>query len=176
MIKTRHQIIKVSLALMVLALTSSAKAQKEYAVKAAYLCNFLKYTKFNDSNKKFTIAVIGQNPFGGHLKALNGKKIKGRTLKVIFLETKIANLPKNCHIIFISAKEALNQKEIIKRFATPNTLTIGDNKWFIRAGGHLNLVTRNNSIRFEVNHKSIIKQKLKISSKILRLAVNRELN
>ena len=149
--------------------------RKEFEVKAAFVCQFLKYIKFDDKQKFFHIGVVGDNPFQGFMKKNDGKVIAGRPVKIHYYEKNDAKLKASkCHIYFISNSAVLQQKNILNVINQPNSLTVGDNKWFLKAGGMLNLLTRANKTRWEINKKAIAGNKINISSKILRLAVNKD--
>ena len=150
----------------------SAEDRKEYDVKAAFIFTFLKYTDFPDKGTHFNIAIIGKNPFKGALKEVSKEKVKGREVKVSYFNRDVSKETlSKFHIIFISSSEFLSQKDILKKITGPHSLTIGDNKWFLKSGGMINFITKNKSIRWQVNTDQINTRKFKVSSKILRLAI-----
>ena len=149
-----------------------ADIKTEYQVKATYLCAFLKYITFEGDIPKYKIGVVGENPFKGRLKAFDGKEYNGKRISVHFFGKDVnAAARAHCHILFITKSEQLNQKDILRKVDSPNTVTVGDNKWFINSGGMLNLIIVGKKVGWEVNQPAIKNKQLKVSSKILRLAV-----
>ena len=50
-------------------------------------------------------------------------------------------------------------------------LTVGETEKFLEAGGMINFVTQGNKIRFQINEAATKKAGLKVSSKLLNLAL-----
>ena len=151
--------------------------RKESEVKAAYLFTFLKYLDCDGADSDpIIIAVVGKDPFSGELKKYVGRDLKGRKVKVVYLDQSSDEIkkPKKCHLLYIDDSALLLQKELIKLYEPFKPLTIADNEWFLDSGGMINLVEVSRKIRWEVNHKVIKDSEISISSKVLRLAVNKE--
>ena len=163
---------KIVFLLLLMTCLFSFGARKEYELKAAYLCQFLKYIEFNDKSEFFHIGVIGENPFNGFLKKYDGKSLNKRKIKIHYLGKDKAKITaQKCHIYFFAKSEVLKQKDILK-LVNAQSLTVGDNKWFNQSGGMLNLLLKpNGSVRWEINKTEI--SKLKVSSKIIRMAENK---
>lgn len=153
----------------------ASEIKGEYEVKANYLLTFLKYTECPGAkDTPLTISVLGKNPFAGYLMKFDSKKFNGRTVKVSFLESAEEALKlSHHHILFVCSEMELKQKELLKKLSSKSTLTLGENKWFLSSGGMINFVIKDNKIRWKVNHKVIKERKVKISSKVLRLALNK---
>ncbi|MDD7984534.1 YfiR family protein [Lentisphaera marina] len=151
--------------------------RKESEVKAAYLFTFLKYLEFGeDRTGPIIITVVGKEPFSGALDKYAGREIKGRKVKIIYLdhnstEIKTAN---KCDLLYIDDSAILLQKKLLQMYNPYRPLTIADNEWFLESGGMINLVAVSRKIRWEVNHKVIKDSEIPLSSKVLRLAVNKE--
>ena len=149
-----------------------ADIKTEYQVKATYLCAFLKYITFDGNINEYKIGVLGENPFRGKLKAFHGKEYNGKRISIHFFGKDADHAARaNCQILFVAKSEQLNQKDILKRIDKPNTVTVGDNKWFINSGGMLNLVIVGKKVGWEVNQPAIRNKTIKVSSKILLLAI-----
>lgn len=163
---------------MLLALSSS-RAQNstpsEYQLKAAFLFNFAKFVEwpqeaFAETNSPFIIGILGDSPFGNELaQTVVGKNINEHpiTLKTF----RAAAEATNCHLLFISNTEQKRLPEIIPRLRATPILTVGETERFIEAGGMINFVTENNKIRFQISDDAAKAARLKISSKLLSLAV-----
>ena len=149
------------------------EVKNEDQIKAAYLVTFLKYMKIEeDFSKPIILTVIGENPFDGELKKFDGKRVKGRELKVIYLDKFKDKVPKS-ELVYICDSEILSQKVILSLCSKNKTLTIADNEFFLKSGGMINLVNHAKKIKWEVNYKAIKEAEVGLSSKVLRLAVNK---
>jgi len=187
--------ILVVLALFVELVAPQARAGsapvQEYQIKAAFLYNFIKFVdwpkeKMADSNEPITIGVIGTDPFGHAFEPIKDKKVKGR--KVIVkrfkgfkeqgpsdkkdkseLKRTIESLRK-CHLLFICSSEKENLKEAINSVKDHSVLTVADIKGFLESGGIINFLVEGKKVVFEINNTAAKQAKLKIRSKLLRLA------
>ena len=145
---------------------------QEYAVKAAFLYNFAKFVDWPDDvyqdGETFNICVVGENPFGSSLAALQGKKVKGRSLKVHV--TPDLTTVQTCHILFVSQSEQDRLEAIMKGVSARGVLLVSDVEQFARRGGMIQLYMEQRKVRFTVNLDATKNAELKISSKLLRLA------
>jgi len=148
----------------------------EYQLKAAFLYNFAKFVDwppeaFADEQSPFIIGVLGESPFGGDLdQTVAGKKINDRTILIQTFRS--VTEVTNCHILFICNSEEKRLPETIKKLTGRAILTVGETDRFIGAGGMVNFTQEANKIRFQINNDTARASRLKISSKLLNLAVN----
>ena len=145
----------------------------EYEVKAAYIYNFTKYVEwpsgsFQGRSKTIRVCVIGDDPFGSSLTALNGKRVGKRSVR-IRRNTSLHDV-RSCEILFISGSEEENLDQIMKAINGSLVLTIGDSEGFARKGVMINFYMENNKVRFEINPKAAMRAGLRISSNLLRIA------
>jgi hypothetical protein len=167
----------LGLLLLMAAVGAGAQAPQpsEYQLKAAFLFNFAKFVEwppeaFAEPGAPFIIGVLGDNPFGGELeRTIQGKSINGRPLKV----KEFASLAeaKGCQILFVSNSETKRLPAIFSGLQGSNVLTVGESAPFAENGGMINFVLENNKIRFQINDQAARNAGLKISSKLLSLAV-----
>jgi len=187
--------VVLALALLVVsivpeALADSARSQ-EYQIKAAFLYNFIKFVewpeeKVADSNEPITIGIIGKDPFGKAFEPLKGRQAKGRKVVVkrikgfeglkknsekdkTELDRKIKAIRK-CHVLFICSSEKEHLKDIINTVKYDGVLTIDGMKGFLEFGGIIKFLMEEKKVRFEINLAAAKRAKLKIRSKLLRLA------
>ena len=145
----------------------------EYEVKAAYIYNFTKYVEwppgaFQGGSKTIHVCVIGDDPFGPSLTALNGKGVGERSVRI--RRNKSLHDLQGCEILFISGSEEENLAHIVKAINGALVLTIGDSKGFAGKGVMINFYMENNKVRFEINPKKAMRAGFRISSKLLRIA------
>jgi len=174
------------LGLVLLQAAREVRAQEsqptEYQIKAAFLYNFAKFIEwppeaFAQKESPFVIGILGDNPFGTDLeKAVHNKTVNDRPLEV--KECRSVTEATNCHILFISSSEkkpsASEKKRLSEIFAGlrgNSVLTVGETDGFTENGGMINFVQESNKIRFRISDDAAKAARLKISSKLLSLAV-----
>jgi hypothetical protein len=148
---------------------------KEYQVKAAFIYNFAKFVEwppgtFPNTNSPIVLDILGKNVFGTNLETT----IRDRTVNNHPFEfkniTSVAEAT-NCHILFISSSEKGDFAKIVNTLQNAKVLTVSETDGFIKAGGMINFTFEENKVRFQINDDAAKKAGLKISSKLLSLAV-----
>ena len=147
-----------------------AAAEAEFLVKAAFLYNFAKFVQWPGEVRgdAFSLCVLGDNPFGGALSSLAGKRVEGREIVVNAVET--ADAAADCRMVFVAASERDRLGDILPLLEARHVLSVSDMEDFASHGGMIELLKRGNKIRFEVNIASAEAAGLTISSSLLRLA------
>ena len=145
----------------------------EYEVKAGFMYNFPKFIEwpgdtFSDANKPITLCVVGTDPFGKALGAIDNKTVQNRRLEIKY--TARSKDLKMCSILFISGSEKESLPQILEILKGTATLTIGDTRGYAQQGVMINFVMEQNKVGFEINTESARRAKLTISSKLLKLA------
>ena len=146
----------------------------EYQVKAAFLYNFAKFVEwpadaFADSSAALIIGVVGDDPFGAALdKTVLGKTVRGRRLEI----ARYAGIRdiQHCHILFVAASEERQLAAILHKVGSSHVLTVGETRDFAASGGIVNFVVTNYRVGFQINVAAAQRARLRISSRLLRLA------
>ena len=147
----------------------------EYQLKAAFLYNFAKFIDwppeaFADGKAPFVFGILGDNPFGNDLeRTVAGKTINDHPVSVQIFHT--AAEAGHCQILFISNSEKKHFSEILQSLHGNPVLTVGETDEFMQAGGMINFLLQDGKIRFQINDDAAKAARLKISSKLLSLAV-----
>jgi YfiR/HmsC-like len=157
--------------------TRAQGTQPEYQVKAAFLWNFAKYidwppAAFTNDTSPFVIGVLGENPFGTDLEqTVRGKLINAHPITVKPRAT--LEEARQCHILFFSASETNRLAEVFENLRGAPVLTVGDTEaaQFTEKGGMIKFKFEGNKIRFQINDEAAKAAGLRISSKLLDLAV-----
>jgi hypothetical protein len=171
--------LSLGLGLWLLLAGSSGPAQtatpSEYQLKAAFIYNFTKFidwppNAFEDDKSPFIIGILGEDPFGKFLdRTVSGKSINTHPITIqVFPNVGAAT---KCHLLFISRSEKDRLSEIIPKLQGTSVLTVGETEQFIKAGGMINFVEEAKKIRFQINDEAAKAAKLKMSSKLLGLAL-----
>ncbi len=152
-----------------------AKKLDEYAVKAAFVFNFIRFiqwpdTAFPSEDAPFRLCFIGRDDTGKQFKVIQGKKNGKRSLNVN--QSKTLKTPETCDILFISKDvDPMLSKSLLEAVRGKPVLTIGESKNFTKQGGIINFFSKNNRLHFEINISGAKEQNLKLSSRLLNLAV-----
>ncbi len=149
----------------------------DYRVEAAFLVNFARFIEWPGAvagdTSPFVIGVVGDDPFGRALdEAVKGKTAQDRPMVVRRLDWRddINRLP----MAFISASEHRHLPEILRRSDTASVVTVSDLAGFCRLGGVIALVAAGDRMRFEINVPAAHRKNLRISSRLLSLAISRK--
>jgi hypothetical protein len=115
--------------------------------------------------------VLGQDPFGPVLDAtLAGEALDGKP--VVLKRIPRPQDATNCRILFISATEEKNLREIFTVLDESGVLTVSDMPGFTRRGGIIQFIFEGEKIRFEINLTSAENAKLVLSSELLKVAAS----
>ncbi|MEO8088485.1 MAG: YfiR family protein, partial [Bacteroidota bacterium] len=147
---------------------SSGSEGNEYQIKAMFIFNFTKYVEWPETKDAgdFTIGVIGESEILEPLERIATQKKVGN--KKIIVKKLSLDDEDYCNIVIIS-KSRLNKLELVeKKYAGKGVLVISDESSRPAA---INLVTRDNKVRFEITQSLAKSGGVKISSQLLALAV-----
>jgi hypothetical protein len=154
----------------------NAQSQKEleYKLKAVYLFNFLQFSEwpdsaFTDARAPIILGVVGNDPFGTVLdEVVQSEKVGAHPITVVRFrrEDEITK----CHALFVCLSEKDECQTILDRVQGSSTLTVSELTGFDALGGCIRLYFENNRLRFEINMKALKQARVKMSSKLLRLA------
>jgi len=153
---------------------AQGREASEYQIKAAYLYNFAKFVEWppevlSRKDDPIRICIVGENPFGNYLnESTEEKTINGR--KLVIWELKSVQDAKGCQIVFIGVSEKYHVRAMLESIKGAAVLTVGDTEGFAQAGGMINFTLEESMVRFEVNVDAAERARLKISSKLIRLA------
>ncbi len=154
--------------------TAEEQISRKYLIKAAILYNLAKFATwpeaaFSSATAPVRLCVLGQNPFGPALESLHGKRVGRRNLAVT-TSTDVEYAPA-CHVLFVSDSEEHRLSEILDMLSKLPILTVADFGKFAAAGGIVGLTEVDDRSRLEVNVDAAGLAGVRLSSKLLRLAV-----
>jgi hypothetical protein len=146
----------------------------EYQIKAAYLFNFLKFVEWPDDpstdlHVPWVIGIVGEARIGVKLTELAAREsIQGHELRVrLFQPSEDLRV---CHILFIGASENKRLPSILMALDGTSVLTVADMKNFTESGGMIQLMMKDDEMRFVVDLRATSRARLKVSSKLLAIA------
>jgi hypothetical protein len=149
-------------------------ATSEYQVKAAFIYNFVKFVEWppepGEPGDPISICVFGKDPFGSALeRVVGGRNANGRPIE-IRRPSGIA-AAQSCQVLFVSSSESARLEAIFKSISSLSVLTVSEIGRFCERGGVIEFVVEEQRIRFRINVKAAALANLKISSKLLQLAL-----
>jgi len=155
-------------------LSPQAAELSEYELKAALLyrlTRFIHWPKhtFANGDGRLNICVLGQDPFGSALDAIEGKRSHGLEVHVQ-RHMNVGPTAESCHVVFVSPSEAGRINDILDRLADRPILTMGDDAQFVEAGGLIGLGTTGEFVAISVNLEACERSGLTIGAEILQLA------
>ena len=161
---------KFVLIIFILSFGNTAFAQIQ-RYQAAYIYNFAQQLEWPKSYKSgnFIIAVYGNDKVVSHLKNIAATKtIKGQKIEVAqYLNS--AQI-KKAHILYVPTKYSKHMATIKSKIGNNSTLLIGNGRGSIAKGAAINFMTINNKLRFEISKSNALKQNIKVSATLLKLA------
>lgn len=155
---------------------ASGAEYEEYELKAGFLYNFFNFIKWPDRsfdapNSPFVLVIVGG---GGKERtidhALQNSFIGARPLKIITTSS-VEDLGKAHMVFFLESYKNPDLPRTLAQLKGKPVITVGEEKNFITLGGDINFVQKGTKIKFQINSGSTEKADLKISSRLLMLAV-----
>jgi hypothetical protein len=148
-----------------------AQAPSEYRVKAAFLFNFAKFVEWPEPQTgPLAICILGKDPFGEALeRVMEGKTVNQR--RIVIRRTDDLAVARSCQVLFVSLSEAGRMVEVVKALRDASALSVSEIPRFCQSGGVIMFAMEGQRIRFHINSAAAVRANLKISSKLLQLAV-----
>lgn len=153
---------------------AQTRAQDDVLVKAAFIYNFTKFTRWPENTwtevkAPLNLCTIGEDRLTEALKPLNTKIIKGHPVAIQALKSIQAE--KDCHLLYIATSENESYKDILKSVQNQPVLTISEIPGFVRSKGIIELYRGKNQTHFIINLAVAEDAGLEFSSRLLDLAV-----
>jgi hypothetical protein len=145
----------------------------EYRVKAAFLYNFAKFVRwppesFRSPADPIAICILGQDPFGRSLEdTVAGRTVEGRAFIVRHISS--VKQAAGCHVLFAGSSERASP--LLAGINTPGVLTVGETGSAASEGAIINFTIEEGRVRFTIDVAAAEREKLRISSRLLTLAV-----
>lgn len=146
----------------------------EFALRAAFLFNFARFVEWPadelPAGAPFRLCVVGGDAFAGALEALvAGELVGDHGFEVI--QAPGAEESQGCNLVYVSESTEPEELGALFERNLDSVLTVGENEAFLKRGGLMRFYRDQNRLRFEVNGRALARSRLRISSKLLRLAV-----
>ena len=145
-------------------------ASREYALKAAFLYNFLRFVEWPpDPRTPPLVCVVGAGEASAAVqRALAGKQVEGQAVGVQVLTSSAST--ESCTLVFVPDASQDAWPPLRTSLACRPVLTVGESAAFLAAGGSVSVFAETNRLRFDVNRAGTSCTGLRFSSKLLSLA------
>ena len=154
--------------------TQEVRKADEYAIRSAYIYNFLSFTTwdttlFSHDTDTIRITILGEKRLEESITSLQGKQFRGKVLDVHIIESINAFQPS--HVVYIGKSQQDSYQSLNREFSSKGILTLGEGNSFLKEGGDIAFVENNNTIRFSIDLSNAKASRLDISSQLIQLAV-----
>jgi hypothetical protein len=168
--------------------TAQVDPSRAAKVKAAYVLNFIKFTEwpadvFKDQGSPIDVCFLGESETEAVLKTMvRDAVVGGREIHVRRVvhagdaehrrgtSRREDDRFRGCHVLYLDQSMEAQVASILEQIKGQDVLTISDMPDFVEHGGMLGLALRGDRIQFDANLKAIQRTRIKISSKVLKLA------
>lgn len=162
----------LALALPALFCRPAAAAEAgEFAVKAAYVYNFIQLTGWparGAEDGPVKVAVVGGGPLAEAVGGLAGRKAGGRVIEVS--TAAVVGAMAGSHVVVFTQGARESLPDLLWRLEDSDVLTVGDLPQFARKGGIIGFVTEKGRVRIELNPGTAKRAGLKISARLMEVA------
>ena len=148
----------------------------EAKIKAGFLYNFAKLVEwptnsFATTNSPLVIGILGDDSFGDALvQTVTNKLVAGRA--IVLQRYRRPEDIRNCQILYIARTETNQMPAILKNLTGQGILTVSCADQFVERGGMIQLVKQKDVVRFAINTNATGRAGLRVSSRLLGLAIN----
>jgi hypothetical protein len=160
--------------LMALPVFAVAQAEREVAIKAAFLYKFGDFVEwpagaFAGPDGAFIIGLIGADPVADELeRVVSGRTIQERV--VVVRRLRRGEAPGRVHILFVGQSEAARLPEILATARGRPVLIVTETDNALAQGSMINFVPAGEKVRFDVALPPAERDRLKISARLLAVA------
>ena len=143
----------------------------ESLVKGAMLVNLGLFVDWPEhSAEPFVIAIASDEAFVETVvRLVRGRRLNGREVQVRHLGESEGDCA--CHVLFVGAPEDGRSARLLHSSRGKTILTIGETTSFLRGGGVVRIFRDEDRLRLQINTRAAENAGLKISSRLLQLAV-----
>ena len=168
--RVRALLAGLAAALILLPAHAPGQSRDERAVRAAYVFNLIKYVEWPAPGKELTIALIGDPATGAVMASLlNGRTSDGKPIQVTVSPSE--EQLGGCSLLYVADSGRDEIRNALERVRGKSVLTVGETDAFVRGGGMVALINTGDHIRIEVNLDAVQRAGIRISSRVLNLAI-----
>ena len=166
-------LLSAMIMLVLLPAVSGAVEVGENQVKVAMVYNMLKFVDwpsdaFLGQPSQLTVCVQGKGALAGSLELLRGREVKGRQLVVRGVSKSDDLIP--CQVLVFTDADKRVPADFLAPVGLKSLLTVSDLPRFAVSGGVVGFYEEAGRVKFEINLGAAQRNRIKISSQLLKLA------
>ncbi|MCU0430459.1 MAG: YfiR family protein [Cytophagaceae bacterium] len=156
-------------------LCGAGNAQLNYKLHSIFIYKFTQYIEWPDktSGGDFVIGVLGNSPIQPELNALAAAKKVG-TRPIVIKKIQAGDDVSACHILFVASDQNSSLSGISSKTSGKPLLIISEMVNGAKQGASINLIMVDEKMKFEMNKKILERQGLKVSTDLVKLAIQVE--
>ncbi|MDD4374920.1 MAG: YfiR family protein [Bacteroidales bacterium] len=166
--------LKLSFLLFFGLLNTGLKAQEASSenLMATFIYNFTNYVEWDkpSSDSVFNIVILGDGKLDKPLQYIASIKMVGQK-KIRIIQSENQSAPDQCDLLFVPEAQIELLENYNSHFPEHQTLIISATENGLEKGAMINFTNLDGKIGFEINHTAIRNQGLKVSSRLLKIAV-----
>lgn len=146
---------------------------KEVELKSVLLERFSRFMEWPEDlqDSSFIIEVWGnEEMYESISKTYKNRLIEGLPVKVLYIEEAKTSTVGKCHILYIGDCFEENLSQYSANYQAAGALVIGHERQCKNFGATLSFIQRNGKISFCYDEESLVRNRVKISYKLLQLA------
>lgn len=146
---------------------------EKYKVQALFIHTFTNYITWETNNRAdFVIAAYKDSEILPYLNQLKtSKKVAGKSIEIKIIDPAGADGIPDCDIFYFDAKHQKQANAHLAKKSLNGILVVSQVSSAPTAYANINLKEVNDSYKFEVYKGNIEKNKMKVSSNLLKLAI-----
>jgi hypothetical protein len=150
--------------------------EDEITLKALFIYNFTKHIEWPESKSsasKFSIVIYGHSAITEKLSTLlKNRKIRDKAVEII--ESTNKEILEKASIVFIPQSKIGKVIELENSLEARGILYVSEEIKMPVKGSCINLTSKNEKMKFELNESSLKKEGLKVSNQLLELSIASE--
>lgn len=147
-------------------------AARELNLRAAFVFNFARFVEWPGAalldTASLRLGVFAPAAIPAPFAALAGRRVRGHVVRVVPLRP--ADDPADCHLVYCGDATSAQQAALLAGARGHPILTVGEGRGFMESGGMIELLTRDNRLRFRIRPDAARDAGLRIGAPLLQLA------
>lgn len=145
---------------------------RELSLRAAFVFNFARFVEWPrealPDTASLRLGVFAPDEVPAPFAALRGRLVRGHVVRVVPLGS--TDDPADCHLLYCGNATATQLSGLLAGVREHPVLTVGEGRDFVDSGGMIELLTRDNRLRFRIRPDIARAAGLRIGAPLLQLA------
>jgi hypothetical protein len=145
---------------------------RELNLRAAFVFNFARFVEWPraalSDTASLRLGVFAPDKVPAPFAALQGRLVRGHVVRIVPLGP--ADDPSDCHLLYCGDATAAQLTALLAGIRGHPVLIVGDGRDFLDNGGMIELLTRDNRLRFRIRPYAARAVGLRVGASLLQLA------